>query len=112
MVGISLSRNHYNLKNVRKISARWVPHLLIDGQKKQRVKIAKELLKIFSNYDIKIFANIVTGDETWVYYSEPVRNVSSKIWVAKNSKKSVITKRDDCLSRRQSYISFACNKYS
>ena len=52
MVGISQSRVHYILKNVlnvRKISARWVPRLLTDGQKKQisRVKIATQLLKIF-----------------------------------------------------------------
>ena len=41
MVGISLSRVLYILKNILnawKISARWVPHLLTDGQKKERVK--------------------------------------------------------------------------
>ena len=50
MVGFSLSRVHYILKNilnVRKISASCVPYLLNDGQKKQRVKTAKQLLKIF-----------------------------------------------------------------
>ena len=70
MIGISLSRVLYILKNiliVRKISARWVPHLLTDGQKKQRVKIAKQLLKIFDN---KKFANVVNGDKTWVHYFE------------------------------------------
>ena len=96
MVGISLSRSHYILKNilnVRKISARWVPHLLSDGQKKQRVKIAKQLLKIFPKYDEKKFANLVTGNETWVHYFEPVRKVSNKIWATKNSKRPVIAKR-------------------
>ena len=48
MVGISLSRVHY----IR---------LLTDGQKKQRVKIAKQFFKI---YDEKKFANVVPGDET------------------------------------------------
>ena len=47
MVGISLSRVHYivkNILNVRKISARWVPHLLTDDQMVEisRVKIAKQ----------------------------------------------------------------------
>ena len=82
MIGISLSRVHYILKtilNVRKISAEWVPHLLTDGQKKRRVKIAKQLLKIFPKYEGKKFANVVTGDTTWVYYFEPVRKVSNKI---------------------------------
>ena len=45
-VGISLSTVHLILKKhlkVRKISARWVPHLLTDEQKRQRVKVAKKL---------------------------------------------------------------------
>ena len=80
--GISPSRVHYILKNIlnfRKISARWVPHLLTDGQMKQRDKIAKQMLKILLNFDEKKFANVVTGGETWVHYSEPVRKVSNKI---------------------------------
>ena len=32
-------------------------------------------------YDEKKFANVVTGDETWVHYFEPVRKVSNKLWV-------------------------------
>ena len=94
MIGISLSRVHYILKNIlngRKIFARWVPHLL-SGQKKQRVKIAKQFLKIFPKYDEKKFANVVTGDETWVHYSEPVRKVSDKIWATKNSRRPAIVK--------------------
>ena len=66
---ISLSRVYYTVKNilnVRKISAKWVPHLFIDGQTKQRVKIAKQMLKILPNFDEKKFANVVNGDETWV----------------------------------------------
>ena len=42
-VGISLSTVHLILKKhlkVRKISARWVPHLLTDEQKRQQVKVA------------------------------------------------------------------------
>ena len=70
-VGISLSTVHLILKKhlkVRKISARWVPHLLTDEQKRQRVKVAKKLLQMFPKYDKKQFANVVTGDETWVHY--------------------------------------------
>ena len=78
MVGISLLRVHYILKNIlntRKISFRWVPRLLTDGQKRQRVKIATLLLKTSPKYDEMKFANVVTGDETWVCYFEPVRKI-------------------------------------
>ena len=95
-VGISLSTVHLILKKhlkVRKISARWVPHLLTDEQKRQRVKVAKKLLQMFPKYDKKQFANVVTGDETWVHYFEPVRKVSNKIWAPKHSKRPTIAKR-------------------
>ena len=51
-VGISLSTVHLILKKhlkTRKISARLVPHLLTDEQKRQRVKVAKKLLQNVSN---------------------------------------------------------------
>lgn len=96
MVGISLSSVQFILKktlNVRKISARWVPHLLTDDQKKQRVKIAKKLLKMFPEYDQSKLANVVTGDETWIHYFEPVRKQSNKIWATRNCKRPIIAKR-------------------
>jgi hypothetical protein len=51
-VSISLSTVYFNLEKhlkVRKISAKWVPHLLIDEQNRQRVKVAKKLLQMFQN---------------------------------------------------------------
>ena len=95
-VGISLSMVHLILKKylkVRKISARWVPHLLTDEQKRQRVKVAKKLLQMFPKYDKKQFANFVTGDETCVHYFEPIRKVSNKIWATKHSKRPIFAKR-------------------
>ena len=89
-VGISLAMVHLILKkhlNVRKISARWVPHLLTDEQKRQRVKVAKKLLQMFPKSDKKQFANVVTGDETWV------RKVSNKIFATNHSKRPIIAKR-------------------
>ena len=94
-VGISLSMVHLILKKhlkVRKISARWVSHLLTDEQKRQRVKVAKKLLQMFPEYDKKQFANVITSDETWVHYFEPVRKVSSLIWAKKHSKRPIIAK--------------------
>ena len=53
-VGISLSTVHLNLKKhfkVRKIFARWVPHLLTAEQNRQQVKVAKKLLLMFQTCD-------------------------------------------------------------
>ena len=75
-VGISLSTVRFILKKhlkVKKISARWVPHLLSDEQKRQRVKVAKKTLQMFPKYDKKQFADVVTSDKTWFHYFETVR---------------------------------------
>ena len=66
---MSLSTVHFILKKhlkVRNIFARWVPHLLTDEQNRQRVLVAKKLLKMFQTYDKKQFANGVPGDENRV----------------------------------------------
>ena len=55
--------------------------------------MAKKLLQMFPKYDKKQFANVVTGDETWVHYFEPIRKVSNKIWATKHSKRPIIAKR-------------------
>ena len=47
---MSLSTVHFILKKLLKVQnifARWVPHLLTDEQNRQRVLVAKKLLKMF-----------------------------------------------------------------
>ena len=78
---------------VRKIFARWVPHLLTDEQNRQRDKVAKKMLQMIQTCDKKQFANVVTGDENWIYYFEPVRKLSNKIWASKQSRRPIIAKR-------------------
>ena len=87
------SASRKEIVSKKKISARWVPHLLTDEQKRQRVKVAKKLLQMFPKYDKKQFANVVTGDETWVHYFEPIRKVSNKILATKHSKRPIIAKQ-------------------
>lgn len=81
-VGISLSTVNFILKKhlkVRTISARWVPHLLTNEQKRQRVKVAKKLLQMSPKYDKKQqFVNVVTGDETWVHFLSPSEKLATK----------------------------------
>ena len=68
-VGISVGSVHTILKKilkVRRLTARWMPHLLTNEQKSQRVKTARELLKRYPKFDKNVFNSFVTGDETWV----------------------------------------------
>lgn len=53
---------------LRKISARWVPHVLTPEQKKNRVSCARQLLDLFEPNGPKRITDVVTGDETWIYF--------------------------------------------
>ena len=48
---------------------------------------------MYPKYSKKAFDNIVTGDETWVYYFEPKRKVANRIWATKNARHPSIAKR-------------------
>ena len=50
----------------RRVSSNFVPRLLTDDQKENRVEINQELLAN-ANGNENFLKNIITGDETWVY---------------------------------------------
>ena len=56
---------------------------------------------MFLTCEKKQLANVVSCDENWVYYFEPVRKVSNKIWATKHSKRPIIAKRS--LSARKAW---------
>ena len=77
--------------DLRKVCARWVPHLLTEEQKtQQRLKCARELLKTYKgcNCNSRVISNLVTGDETWVHMFEPQRRADNKQRKRKDKKKN------------------------
>ena len=68
------------LLDLRKVCARWVPHLLTEEQKTQRLKCAQELLKTYKGCNSRVISNLLTGDETWVHMFEPQRRADNKQW--------------------------------
>lgn len=96
IVGISVPSAFRILRKelkLKRLTARWIPHLLTPEQKRLRVKTARELLKLYPKYDKKVFSTFVTGDETWVHFFEPQRKVNNKIWATKNARRPCIAKR-------------------
>ena len=49
--------------DLRKVCARWVPHLLPEEQKTQRLKCARELLKTYKGCNSRVISSLLTGDE-------------------------------------------------
>ena len=79
--------------DLRKVCARWVPHLLTEEQKTQSLKCARELLKTYKGCNSRVISNLLTGDETWVHMFEPQRRADNKQWKRKSEKRPCIAKR-------------------
>jgi len=68
-VGIIIGSCHQNFTEklqMRRVSAKFLPRLLTDDQKENRVEISQELLAN-ANGNGNFLKNIITGDVTWVY---------------------------------------------
>jgi len=69
---------------MHRIAAKFVPRLLTDDQKQNRVDVSQELLDR-ANDDDNFLENIITGDEAWVYGYDVETKVQSSQWVSKTS---------------------------
>ena len=69
---------------IHRIAAKFVPRLLTDDQKQNRVDVNQELLDRANGDDI-FLKNIITGDEAWVYGYDVETKVQSSQWVSKTS---------------------------
>ena len=71
-LGISKERVGYiiGVLGTQKFCARWVPHMLSDEVKAERISISWELLECFEREgeDLK---RIITGDEIWAHHYDP-----------------------------------------
>ena len=111
-VGISVGAAHTILRRdlkMRRISARGIPHPVTKEQKLARVRIAKQLLKQFAKYNNRSFANIITGNETWVHFYEPKRKIQNTKWATKGGKRPCIAKRTISI-KKVMYVIFFTNQ--
>ena len=88
LYGINSSAVFYILKEVlqlKKVCARWIPHLLTNEQRGGgRVEKASLLLARYKDADFRRLHGIVTGDETWLYFFEPDCKENNKVWICEN----------------------------
>ena len=84
-VGISIGSCHQILTeklHMRPISAEFVPRLLTDDQKENRVEISQELLAN-ANVNENFLKNIITGNETWAYGYDVETMMQLSQWMGK-----------------------------
>ncbi|KAJ7335020.1 hypothetical protein JRQ81_012961 [Phrynocephalus forsythii] len=66
--------------HMNKVSACWVPHLLIPLQKQTRHDFSQQNLTLLERNEDNFFAHLVTMDECWVYLYNPEIKEMSKEW--------------------------------
>ena len=70
-----------------------MPHLLTDEQKQSPVRLASQAIEKYDKYDTRRLEDIVTGDETWIYYFQTDSKVKNKVWVSSEGDRPVIACR-------------------
>ena len=73
--------------NYRKVCARWVPRMLTEDHKRQRVDSSREFLRRYADEKDNFLNSIVTGDETWAYHFTPETKQQSRQWRHSSSPK-------------------------
>lgn len=63
-----------------KFCARWVPKVLTDHHKEQRMGAALTFLEAYHSYGDSLLDRIVTGDETWVKHVNCETKLQSMEW--------------------------------
>ena len=63
-----------------KVSARWVPRMLTDDQKRSRLDISRRLLSRYEDDTGDFIDRVVTQDETWVHHFDPESKMQNMKW--------------------------------
>lgn len=65
---------------MHRVAAKFVPRLMSEDQKDNRITICQELIDRANDYDM-FMRQIITGDETWVYGYDVETKVQSSQWI-------------------------------
>ena len=64
-------RNGLQQLGLRYHCTRWVPHVLTEGNRRQRVQVAKDILDMIGEMTAEQLPNLVTADESWFFHDNP-----------------------------------------
>lgn len=91
---------------LRKLTSRWIPHSLTEDQKHERVNWCQMMLRIYKNGESKRVSDLLTGDETWLYYYEPETKEQSKTWTFPNGQAPIKVKKGRSVGKRMFALFF------
>ncbi|XP_050423545.1 protein GVQW3-like [Adelges cooleyi] len=65
--------------NLNKVCARWVPRLLSDEHKQNRLDAENQFFEMLEDEGEGLYARIVTGHETWIHHNTPETKMQSMV---------------------------------
>ncbi len=74
---------HSIMKNelvLRKVCSHWVPRMLTEDHKAQRMAAALDFLMLYREVGESMLDRIVMGNETWVHHYTPSMKQQSMVW--------------------------------
>ncbi len=86
MVSISSERVYnilHNHLNMLKLCTRWVPRVITNDQKRERVECSEANLSMIKRNRSEFFRRLIIVDETWIHHYTPETAQQSKQWVSK-----------------------------
>lgn len=91
---------------LKKITCRWVPHFLTEGQKQDRVDYCQKMLEKFDGGRSKRVYDVITGDESWFYYYDPETKRQSQVWIGRNDPRPTKVRRQRSAGKHMFAIFF------
>ena len=94
-LGVSYGSAHdivHEQLGLRKKCARWIPHLLTEEQKSERVRICRLWLAEFEPNGPKRFSDVATGDECWISFFTTRDKQSNMVWLSDEEPRPQILK--------------------
>ncbi|KAI6648129.1 Histone-lysine N-methyltransferase SETMAR-like [Oopsacas minuta] len=86
-------RNILHQHLVRKVCSKLVPHLLTLEQKNRRIQFCRSMLLKYSKADSRRHSEVITSDETWVYFYDMQTKQQSSKWIFEEEVPDTIPKR-------------------
>lgn len=78
--------------HLRKITSRFVPHELSDQNKRERVRVCRDLLSKLDEGKLRL-CDIVTGDESWFYHRNIGHKQLNASWIGVDESPRTIVRR-------------------
>lgn len=94
-----------------KVCSVWIPHVLSDSNKADRMAGAKELKRFFDNHSEEDLLRLyVTEDETWVLFHGINTKEENKVWLPPGQHRPQVPHQGLTWEKTMILVAFTCNK--